>query len=81
MSRASVIELAEKAGLDAADVLEYWEERAAIREIDGEQDRAAAERGALEDVRELIAIGTWAFARKGPRSVDTPAKKRGREAL
>ena len=81
MSRASVIELAEKAGLDVADVVEYWEERAAIRELDGEQDRVAAERGALEDIRELIAIGTWTFARKGPRSVEAATKKRGREAL
>ena len=80
MSRSAVIELAEHAGIDPADVLEYWSERAAVREIDGGQERVAAERGALEDIRELIALGTWAFARKGPRSA-TPSgsTKRDRE--
>jgi len=80
MSRAAVVELAEQAGVDVADVVEYWEERAAVREIDGGQDRAVAERGALEDIRELMAIGTWTFSRKGPRSA-TPvsATKRDRD--
>lgn len=78
MSRATVIELAERAGVDVADVVEYWEERAAIREIDGGQERAAAERGALDDIRELLAIGTWAFERKGARSAG-PAGSRARD--
>jgi hypothetical protein len=80
MSRATVIELAEQVGVDAADVVEYWEERAAIREIEGGQERAQAERGALDDIRELLAIGTWTFERKGPRSVSPATKRdRGRE--
>lgn len=71
MSRDAVIELARTAGLEIEDVLEYWAERAAVREIDGGQEREVAERGALDDIRELIAIGTWTFgARKGPRSAD-----------
>lgn len=81
MSRSAVIELAEHAGADVADVLEYWEERAAVREIDGGQERAVAEAGALDDIRELLAIGTWTFARKGPRSVTpTATTKRDRES-
>ncbi len=83
MSRSAVIELAEQAGIDPADVLEYWGERAAVREIDGGQERAVAESGALDDIRELIAVGTWAFARKGPRSANpappTATTKRDRE--
>jgi hypothetical protein len=70
MSRAAVIELAEQAGVDVADVLEYWGERAAVREIDGGQERSVAEHGALDDIRELLAIGTWTFERKGPRSAE-----------
>ncbi len=80
MSRAAVIELAQGAGLDVDDVLEYWGERAAVREIDGGQERAAAESGALEDIRELIAIGSWSLsARKGPRSADLRQLDRERD--
>jgi hypothetical protein len=77
--RDAVIELAEQAGADVADVLEYWTERAAIREIDGEQDRAAAEQGALDDIRELLAVGAWAFERKGPRSATPSLAERDRK--
>jgi hypothetical protein len=34
-------------------VLEYWNERAAIREYDGGQSRADAERDALKDVERM----------------------------
>ena len=80
MSRDAVIELAHAAGLEVVDVLEYWSERAAVREIDGGQERDVAESGALEDIRELIAIGTWTFgARKGPRSADLRELDRERD--
>lgn len=82
-SRAVVIELAERAGVDVEDVLEYWAERAAIREIDGGQDRAQAEQGAIEDIRELLEIGTWTFGgeRKGPqRAAPTTSSTKVRDA-
>jgi len=63
MSRDQVIELARTAGVDPGDVVEDWE-RASIREIDGGQDRDVAERGALEDLRDMAEVGTWAFTRK-----------------
>jgi hypothetical protein len=66
--RAAVIELAEKSGVDPDELLEWWGERAAIREIDGGQSREDAERGALEDMREMIGLGAWMLQRKGPRS-------------
>ncbi len=81
MSRAAIIELAERAGVEVADVIEYWEERAAIREIDGGQERAAAERDAVDDIRELLAVGRWTFGeRKGPRSAEAaPERERDRK--
>ena len=47
----AVIALARRAGLAETDLLEQWQERAAIREFDGRQMRHAAESGALEDLR------------------------------
>jgi hypothetical protein len=44
--------LARSAGRDRDDVLEYWSERAAIREYDGGMTRAAAEGRAWADVIE-----------------------------
>jgi len=66
--RAAVTELAERAGVDPDDLVEYWSERAAIREIDGGQSRDDAEQGALDDIRELLAVGDWMLERKGPKS-------------
>lgn len=66
--RAAVVELAEQSGVDPDELLEWWGERAAIREIDGGQSREDAERGALDDMREMLALGAWMLERKGPRS-------------
>jgi hypothetical protein len=60
MSREACIELARTLGVDADALVEQWSERAAIREVDGGQPRADAERDALDDVRLMV--------RKGPRS-------------
>lgn len=80
-SRAAVTQLAEQAGVDVEDVLEYWSERAAIRELDGGQERAMAEQGAVEDIRELLATGAWAFGpRKGPHRA-APTEEREPEGL
>ena len=51
MFRDACIVLAEKLGLDAAELIERWEERAAIREYEAGQTRPEAERDAFEDVR------------------------------
>lgn len=80
MSRDACIELAGRAGVDPDELLEYWSERAAIREHDGGQPRDEAERDALEDMRELITLGPWVLGeRKGPKSVAPTAKAESRE--
>lgn len=48
---AEIAAIAREAGRDVADLLDEWDERAAIREYDGRTDRAEAERLAVEDVR------------------------------
>jgi hypothetical protein len=72
MSREACIELARTLGIPEDVVVEQWAERAAIREFEGGQSRADAERDALDDVR--------ATHRRGPRSAsvaaDADAKKR-----
>lgn len=72
MSREACIELARTLGIDADVIVEQWAERAAIREFEGGQSRADAERDALDDVS--------AQHRKGPRSaapvVNADVKKR-----
>jgi len=72
MSRDACLELARTLGVDADLLVEQWAERAAIREFEGGQTRADAERDALDDVS--------ALHRKGPRSTaasaGTDAKKR-----
>jgi hypothetical protein len=62
MSREACIELARAVGIDATALVEEWSERAAIREFEGGQSRADAERDAVEDLRARYA------QRKGPRS-------------
>lgn len=47
--------IARETGRDVADMLDIWDERAAIRQYDGETDRYEAERLAVEDVRQLFA--------------------------
>ncbi|MBA3394692.1 MAG: hypothetical protein H0T89_18745 [Deltaproteobacteria bacterium] len=67
MSRDACLELARCLGVDGDAVLELWNERAAIRELDGGQPRADAERDAVEDVR--TTYESLASARRlGPRS-------------
>jgi hypothetical protein len=80
MSREACIELAEAAGVDADELVEWWEERAAVREYDGNQPRPEAEHDALEDMRAMLEVGPWILGkRKGPRSV--PVSAEGRDAL
>ena len=47
----AVIALARRARRPEADMLEDWEERAAVREFDGGQLRSVAEADALDDLR------------------------------
>jgi hypothetical protein len=80
--RAAVVELAEKSGVDPDELVEWWAERAAIREIDGGQSREDAERGALDDMREVIELGAWMLGtgRKGPKPASSTAVDRSRTA-
>ena len=66
MSREACIELARTLGVAEDVIVEQWAERAAIREFEGGQSRADAERDALDDVR--------AAHRKGPRSASVAAE-------
>jgi hypothetical protein len=74
MSRDACLELARTLGIDAETLVEQWAERAAIREFEGGQTRAHAERDALDDVS--------ALHRKGPQSapsaIDASVKKQVR---
>jgi hypothetical protein len=47
-------ELADLAGVDVSDVLDEWEERAAVREYLGETSRDEANRLAMADVIERL---------------------------
>lgn len=47
----AVADIARECGRDVVDMLDAWDEFAAIREYDGCKDRAEAERLAVEDVR------------------------------
>jgi len=82
MSREGCIELARRLDLDQDQVLEWWAERAAVREFDGGLTREAAELAAFDDLR--LELDTTAFAnseRRGPRRADATesAKKPGRK--
>jgi hypothetical protein len=68
MTRDACIDLARAAGRPVDDVLEWWGERAAIREFEGGQPRATAEVDALGDVRAWLGAG-----RLGPRSAPAQA--------
>jgi len=83
MSREGCIELARRLGLDQDQVLEWWAERAAVREFDGGLTREAAELAAFDDLR--LELDSTAFAanseRRGPRRAEPeaptkPARKR-----
>ncbi len=73
MSRAACIQLAERAGVDPDELVEWWAERASVREFEGGQTRDEAELGALEDMREVLEIGPWILERRGPRSAPPTA--------
>jgi hypothetical protein len=70
MSREACIELARGAGVDPDELVEWWEERASVREYDGGQPRPEAEADALADMRAMLDLGPWMIGseRKGPRS-------------
>lgn len=51
----AMAEVARASGRDVVDLLDLWDERAAIREYDGGASRADAEREAAAEVRALFA--------------------------
>lgn len=53
-TRDAVIALTKRVRREQAEVIEAWEERAAIREYDGKQWRSSAEASALDDVRRIF---------------------------
>ena len=63
MSREDCIALATKFQRIPNEVIDWWEERAAIREFEGGQTRVAAEQDALRDVEAALREG-----RKGPKA-------------
>lgn len=75
MSRSACIELASRAGVDPDELVEWWEERAAVREYDGGQPRFEAESDALDDMRAMLELGPWLVERKGPKAA--PATELG----
>ena len=82
MSREGCIELARRLGLDQEQLLEWWAERAAVREFDGGLTREAAELAAFDDLR--MEVDSTAFAagdRRGPRRAEpeTATTKPGRK--
>ena len=60
MSREACLELARRLGRDPDELVEWWAERAAIREHDGAQSREAAERAAFDDLHDAL------LRRRGP---------------
>jgi len=61
MIRDQVLELARQLDRDGDELVEWWSERAAIREIDGGELRADAERDAFDGLRASVDEG-----RRGP---------------
>jgi hypothetical protein len=51
----TMAEVARRSGRDVVDLIDIWDERAAIREYEGETDRAAAEREAAAEVVAMFA--------------------------
>jgi hypothetical protein len=70
MIRDQVLELARQLDRDGDELVEWWSERAAIREIDGGQLRADAESDAFDELRASIAEGRRGPLRAG-RAMDT----------
>jgi hypothetical protein len=50
----AIAEIAERTGKDVAELLDLWDERAAIRQYEGCADRAEAERLAVVDVEAMF---------------------------
>lgn len=50
---AACAAIARASGRDVVDVLDTWDERAAVREWDGAMTRVDAERAAVDDVRDI----------------------------
>ena len=63
VSREDCIALATLFQCHPTEIIDWWEERAAIREFEGGQDRQAAEHDALRDIELALREG-----RKGPKS-------------
>ena len=66
--RDQVLELARRIGRDPDEIVELWSERAAIREVDGGQSRAMAEREAFDEIRATLEPSVVDGERKGPRA-------------
>ena len=58
----ALCELAKRSGRDVVELLDLWDERAAVRTWEGEQDQLAAEREAVSDVREIVEVQPWLVA-------------------
>lgn len=52
---ASIADIARRSGRDIVELLDLWDERAAIRQYEGCADRATAELGAVTDIEALFA--------------------------
>jgi hypothetical protein len=50
----AIAEIAQRTGRDVSDLLDLWDERAAIRQYEGCTDRATAERMAVADVETMF---------------------------
>jgi len=78
--RHQCVQLALRLGRDPEEVVEWWAERAAIREIDGGQSRDDAERHAFEELCQALEPAMIIGDRKGPRgavAATTAAKREG----
>ena len=74
MWRAQCLELAQRVGRDPEELVEWWAERAAIRELDGGQAREVAERDAFEELRGEVDVTSLASDRRsGPQSAGLDA--------
>lgn len=51
----AIAEIARAAGRDVVEMLDCWDERAAIRQYEGGADRATAERDAVTDIEAQFA--------------------------
>jgi hypothetical protein len=58
---AAIAEIARASGRDVVELLDLWDERAAIRQYEGCADRATAERDAVTDIAAQFAPMQGAF--------------------